>query len=83
MRKASKIKCSQTDSIIAPAVADSDFWSYVVTLPSRDARGPAVKYNGCRRSTTGRWNLRDLVTGSPVGWGYADDEVVVLEVLSR
>lgn len=82
MRKASKTKRSQTDSTIDPAVADSDVWSHVVTLPTRDSRGPVVKYNGCRRSS-GRWNLRDLVTGSPVGWGYADDEVVVLEVLNR
>ncbi|SKY23925.1 Uncharacterised protein [Mycobacteroides abscessus subsp. bolletii] len=83
MRKASKTKRPQTDSIVEPATADPDVWSYVVTLPDRDSRAPVVKYNGCRRSTTGRWNLRDVVTGSPVGWGYADDAVVVLEVLSR
>ncbi|SLJ40448.1 Uncharacterised protein [Mycobacteroides abscessus subsp. abscessus] len=82
MRKASKTKRLQTGSAIDPATADPNVWSYVIALRDDDSRGQIVKYNGCRYSD-GRWNLRDLVTGSPVGWGYTDDEVLVLEVLSR
>lgn len=73
------------ESIIDPAAAASEVWRFVVALKDDDweqwdSSSQIMKYNGCRRST-GRWNLRDLVTGSPVGWGYADDEVLVLQVL--
>ncbi|KLI09258.1 MULTISPECIES: hypothetical protein [Mycobacteriaceae] len=74
------------DSIIDPATADPDVWAYIVALDDDDwdhwgSPSQIAKYNGCRRST-GRWNLRDVVTGAPVDWDYADDEVVVLRVLS-
>lgn len=74
------------DSIIDPATADADAFRYVVALKDDDwdhwdSQVQASKYNGARRCT-GRWNLRDLVTGSPVDWDYADDEVVVLAVVS-
>lgn len=72
-------------SIIDPSSADPDVWAYVVALKDDDwdhwdSPRQASKFNGCRRSTR-RWNLRDLVTGSPVDWDYDDDEVVILEVL--
>lgn len=74
------------DSIIDPATADPDTFCYVVALKDDDwdnwdSLSEASKYNAARRST-GRWNLRDLVSGSPVDWGYADNEVVVLKVVS-
>ncbi len=73
-------------SSIDPATADPDIWGYVVAFKDDDwdhwdSRSQIANYNGCRRSTTGRWNVRDLVTGSPVDWDYADDEIVVLDVL--
>ncbi|MEN3225122.1 MULTISPECIES: hypothetical protein [Mycobacteriaceae] len=73
-------------SIIDPATADPDTFCYVVALKDDewdhwDSLDQALKYNAARRFT-GRWNLRDLVTGSPVDWDYADDEVVVLQVLA-
>lgn len=75
------------DSVIDPATADPDVWSYVVALkedawPHWDSPGQIIKYNGCRRGLTGRWNLRHLASGLPVGWHYVDDEVVVLQVLN-
>ncbi|MEB3023074.1 MULTISPECIES: hypothetical protein [Mycolicibacter] len=74
------------NSIIDPATADPDVWKFVVALKDDDwdhwdSPSQIAKYNGCRRST-GRWNLRDLVTGGPVDWSYADDEIVVLQELS-
>jgi hypothetical protein len=74
------------DSVIDPATADLDVWAYVVALKDDDwvnwdSPGQITKYNGSRHQV-GRWNLRDLSTGSPVGWGYTDHEVVVLQVIS-
>lgn len=74
------------DSVIDPAAATPDTFRYVVALKDDDwdhwdSAGQVSKYNGARRAATGRWNLCDLVTGSPVDWDYADDEVVVLAVL--
>lgn len=76
------------DSVIDPATAELDVWAYVVALKDDDwdhwdSAGQMAKYNGCRRGATGRWNLRDLVTGSPIDWSYADDEVVVLQVIGN
>lgn len=75
------------DSIIDPVTAEPDAFRYVVALKDDDwdhwdSIPRDSKFNGARRSTTGRWNLRNLTTGSPVDWSYADDEIVVLEVLS-
>lgn len=72
-------------SVIDPAAAALDAWTYVVALADDDwddwdSPSQIAKYNGCRRSS-GRWNLRDLVTGSPVDWDYADDEIIVLRAL--
>lgn len=72
-------------SVIDPSAADPDVWAYVVALKDDDwdhwdSLSQASKFNGCRRFGR-RWNLRDLVTGSPVGWDYGDDEVIVLQVL--
>ncbi|SIH26170.1 Uncharacterised protein [Mycobacteroides abscessus subsp. abscessus] len=73
-------------SLIDPACAEPDKFVYVVALKDDDwdhwdSLRQASKYNGARRST-GHWNLRDLVTGSPVAWSYADTDIVVLEVLN-
>ncbi|MFA5709299.1 hypothetical protein [Mycolicibacterium sp.] len=73
------------NSIIDPSTAEPGRFLYVVALKDDDwehweTLDQAAKYNGGRRST-GRWNLRDLATGSPVDWDYADDEVLVLEEL--
>lgn len=72
-------------SIIDPSTATVDQFMYVVALKDDDwdhwdSLDRASKYNGARKSN-GRWNLRDLVTGSPVDWSYADDEIVVLQAL--
>lgn len=74
------------DSLIDPATADPDVWAYVVALKDDDwshwdSPSQVIKYNGCRRGATGRWNLRHLTSGLPVGWHYVDEEVVVLQVL--
>ncbi|KMV17523.1 hypothetical protein ACT17_14590 [Mycolicibacterium conceptionense] len=75
------------DSIIDPATAEINTWKYVVALKDDDwdhwdSIPRDSKFNGARKGATGRWNLRNLTTGSPVDWDYADDEIVVLEVLS-
>ncbi|MGI6797960.1 hypothetical protein [Gordonia sihwensis] len=71
-------------SIIDPATAEPDKWNYVVALKDDDwdhwgTLASANKYLGARRAP-GSWNLRDM-HGSPVKWGYADDEIIVLECL--
>lgn len=73
------------NSLIDPADAEPGKFGYVVALKDADwgqwaSSTQAPKYNGARKST-GRWNLRDLVTGAPVGWDYPDTDIVVLEVL--
>lgn len=73
------------DSVIDPATADLDVWVYVVAFKDDDwdhwdSPSRIALYNGCRRPS-GRWNVRDLTSGAPIDWSYADDEVVVLQVL--
>lgn len=73
------------ESVINPAAAELYVFRYVVALKDDDwdhwsSLSQASTFNGARRPT-GRWNLRDLVSGSPVDWDYADDEIVVLQVL--
>lgn len=74
------------DSVIDPSTAITYVWAYVVAFRDDDwdcweSPSQIAKYNGARRSS-GRWNVRDLTTGAPVDWDYADDEIVVLQVLS-
>lgn len=74
------------ESIIDPATATPDAFLYVVALKDDDwdhwdSIPRDSKFNGARRSPIGRWNLCNL-SGDPVAWGYDDDEIVVLEVLS-
>lgn len=74
------------DSVIDPATADLDVWAYVVAFKDEDwghwdSPSQIALYNGCRRSSNERWNVRDLTSGAPIDWSYADDEVVVLQVL--
>ncbi|KXO91024.1 Uncharacterised protein (plasmid) [Tsukamurella tyrosinosolvens] len=73
------------ESAIAPSTAELDVWKYIVALKDDDwedwdAIPRDSRFNGARRGSVGRWNLRGL-DGAPVDWSYADDEVVVLEVL--
>lgn len=68
---------------IDPAAAVDESWRYVVALrvddwDQRTTTEELVRYNGRRRA--GRWNLRDL-GGAPVGWDYADEEILILEEL--
>lgn len=74
------------DSIIDPATAEDGRYLYIVALKDDDwdhwdSIPRDSRFNGARRGSTGRWNLRNL-SGDPVGWDYADDEIVVLEVVS-
>ncbi|MCK0441080.1 hypothetical protein MUG78_16900 [Gordonia alkaliphila] len=69
------------ETIIDPATAVDGKWAYIVALKDDDwdqwtTMSEVARYNGARRE--GRWNLRSL-GGDPVGWDYADDEIIILE----
>ncbi|WP_336794411.1 hypothetical protein [Gordonia malaquae] len=74
-------------STIDPSDASNNVWKYVVALKNDDdvegqteAPEGIEKYLGARAHVTGKWNIRD-VYGAPVGWGYADSEIIILEEL--
>lgn len=70
------------ESIIDPSSADPDT-AYVVALKDDDwdhwDRIDDVSVFNGRRRKGARWNLRDIVDGTPVDWDYADNEIVVIQ----